>query len=214
MKLQRFAAFGKWFWLDLAVSGFLPWLVYSWVEPRQGEVAALWWSAIPPAVMAVIELAWLRRIDAISALSLAGIALSLVVIGLGGDARMILVRESLLTGVTGLIGLSSAFWPRPAGYYLARAALGKGDAAREAAFEAQWQQVPAFGRSLSALTWAWSAGLVAEAAIRCAMAWWMRTTDFLLFSPFVQYGTFGVLMAWTFWYGARLRRQRERSVLA
>lgn len=193
------------FWLDVAISGVLPWLVYQWVEPRQGDVAALWWSAIPPALLAMVELAWQRRVDLISALSLAGIAVSLVVVGMGGDARMILVRESLITGAIGLVGVSSVLWPRPALFYLARAAASRGDASRALAFDGNWS-LPGFRRALQAMTWVWSGGMVAEALLRVVLAWRLSAANFLLCSPVVQYGTLGLLFGWTIWYRSYLQR--------
>jgi hypothetical protein len=201
------------FWLDVLVSGLLPWLIYQWVQPRLGELPALWWSAIPPTALALVELAWQRRVDAISALSLAGIVLSLVVMALGGDARMILVRESLITGAVGVVGLSSMCWPRPALFYLARAAACRGDSTRGAAFDANWA-LPGFRRALSGMTWIWSGGMVAEALLRCLLAWRLSAANFLLCSPFVQYGTLGLLMAWTIWYRVRLQGAMSAEVPA
>ncbi|MBV8464993.1 MAG: hypothetical protein JO218_03515 [Burkholderiales bacterium] len=191
-------------WLDLLVSGLLPWLVYQWVEPRYGEVRALWCSALPPAVLAVIELILVRRVDVISALSLGGIGVSLLIDGTGGDARMILVRESILTGAIGVMGLLTLLWRRPAAFLLARAAYSRGDVDRGGQFDANWQHVP-FRRLMWMMTVVWSGGLVLEAVLRTALAWRVPADRFLALSPFVQYGTFALLFAWTWWYGRRLR---------
>ncbi len=198
-------------WLDLLVSGLLPWLVYQWVAPHYGEVRALWCSALPPAALAVIELILVRRVDAISALSLGGIGVSLVIDGTGGDARMILVRESILTGVIGVAGLMTLFWRRPAAFLLARAAFARGDLDRQAQFEVNWQHGP-FRRLMWLMTAIWSGGLVLEALLRTALAWRMMADHFLAISPFVQYGTFALLFAWTWWYGRRLRTAQTVGV--
>jgi hypothetical protein len=193
------------FWLDLLVSGLLPWLLYDYLQPRVGEAAALGWSAVPPGVLAVLELIVVRRIDAVSALSLGGIALSLLIVALGGDARMILVRESYITAAIGLVGLSSLAWRRPAPFLLAKAAAARGDLERERAFEQQWE-LAGIRRAMRMLTAVWSGGFVLEALLRGYLAWRLPSGDFLMLSPFVQYGSFGLLLAWTFWYRRRLLR--------
>jgi len=192
------------FWLDVLVSAVLPWLVYQWAATRFGEARALWYSALPPACMAVLELIIQRRVDVISGLSLAGIGVSLVIDGVGGDARMILVRESLVTGGLGGIGLSSLLWPRPAMFHLARAGITRGNPGRELEFEANWG-VPAFRRAMWVLTGVWSGGLVAEAVVRLVLVWRMPPGEFLAVSPFLQYGTMALLFGWTVWY-QRMRR--------
>ncbi|WP_374353847.1 VC0807 family protein [Chitinimonas sp.] len=202
---MKLPALKSWLWLDLLVSAVLPWLVYQGLQPRYGEWIALWGSAIPPALLAVIELAWRRRVDVISGLSLAGIALGLLFVAMGGDARMVLVRESALTGALGLLGLSSLFWRRPALYYLARAAVGRGDAQRAAGFEQAATQ-PAFRQAMLGLTLIWSAGLVAEALLRGLLAWRLSVADFLLYSPVVQYGSFALMFAATLLYRKRMQR--------
>ncbi|MBV8657852.1 MAG: hypothetical protein JO142_08540, partial [Burkholderiales bacterium] len=139
--IRRLARNGP-FWLDVLVSAVLPWVVYQWAVPHVGEARALWYSALPPALLAVLELCIQRRVDVISGLSLAGIGVSLVVDGMGGDARMVLVRESLITGGLGAVGLSSLLWRRPALFHLARAGAARGDTAREAEFDALWATPP------------------------------------------------------------------------
>jgi intracellular septation protein A len=58
-------------------------------------------------------LIWNRKLDVLSLLVLTGIALSLVATLLGGSPRLLLVRESLVTGIFGLIFLGSLLFPKP-----------------------------------------------------------------------------------------------------
>ncbi|UGA39025.1 hypothetical protein JOS77_05000 [Chromobacterium haemolyticum] len=87
--------------LEIIVNFLLPWLCYRYGEPRWGEAGALMFSALPPVLWSVVELLRFRRVDALSLLVLLGIGLSLLAMLLGGDARLLLLRESLITGLIG-----------------------------------------------------------------------------------------------------------------
>jgi hypothetical protein len=106
---------------ELAVNLLLPWAAYRLALPHWGEVGGLIASAVPPTVWSIVGLVRFRRLDALSAIVLVGIALSLGAMALGGSARMLLMRESLASGAIGLAFLLSLFARRPLGFYLARA---------------------------------------------------------------------------------------------
>src|SRR5665647_62734 len=104
----------------LLINAIAPYLVYELAEPYTGGLAALALSAVPPAIESVWSVARKRKLDVASGLVLAGIAVSLVLVSLGGSERVLLLRDSLITSVVGLaIALSAAF-PRPILYHLFR----------------------------------------------------------------------------------------------
>src|SRR5437879_215724 len=94
-------AWGRGLLLDLLISGVCPVLLYLLLNPRLGEVPALILSGLPPAGFAVLTFLRNRHIDAISGVVLLGIVLTLGATLLGGSARLILMRDSLVTGVLG-----------------------------------------------------------------------------------------------------------------
>lgn len=55
-----------------------PYLIYSWAQPRLGDVNALIASSGPPILWSVVEFGRNRRIDALSVIVLLGLGLSLV----------------------------------------------------------------------------------------------------------------------------------------
>src|ERR1700760_4195238 len=95
------------FVLELAVNFLLPWLAYRLALRGVGDTGALIASAVPPLVWSTIELARFRRVDALSVMVVAGIALSVAAMALGGSPRMLLLRESLVSGAVGLVFLLS-----------------------------------------------------------------------------------------------------------
>lgn len=191
---------------ELAVNLLLPWVAYRLAVPHWGEVGGLIASAVPPTAWSVVGLARFRRFDALSAIVLLGIALSLGAMALGGGPRMLLMRESLASGLVGVAFLLSLFTKRPLVFYLARATVARETPEGVARFELLWQERREFASAMRMLTAVWGAGLVGETALRGWMAMTWPIERFLVVSPLLGYGLFSVLMAWTLWYRTRLRR--------
>jgi len=171
----------------LLINAIAPYIVYELAEPYTGGLAALALSALPPAIESVWSVLRKRKLDVASALVLGGIAISLVLVALGGSERVLLLRDSLITSVVGLAIAISAAFPKPILYYLFR----------------QVQGVEPELRVMRVISVVLGLGLVVEMAVRTVMVMEMTTARFLLISPFVQYGMTGVLIAWTVFYMRR-----------
>lgn len=171
----------------LVIDAVAPYVVYELARPYTGDLAALALSALPPAIGSVSSVVRTRKLDTISAFVLAGIGVSLVLIALGGSARVLLLRDSLITAIVGLALAISAAFPKPLLYYVFRQAQGR---------------EPPLGR-MRTLSIVVGLGLVVEMAVRTAMVYAMTTSRFLLVSPFVQYGMMALLVAWAVFYMRR-----------
>ncbi|MDB5802037.1 MAG: hypothetical protein JWL63_2976 [Rhodocyclales bacterium] len=189
--------------LDLTFNLVLPWLAYKLAEPHWGEFGGLLCSALPPLLWSCAELIRHRRLDALSMMILAGIGLSLFALSLGGNPRLLLVRESLISGLIGIAFLVSAPFSRPLVFHLARA-MAKRQSTDEAGSDFdEWWQLQVSQRMLRGITWGWGFGLTAEALLRGWLAWHWSSERFLMLSPFVSYGLIGLLLLWTLWYRKR-----------
>ncbi|TDV36137.1 hypothetical protein C7405_10438 [Paraburkholderia caballeronis] len=191
---------------ELAVNLLLPWVAYRLALPRWGDGGGLIASAVPPAVWSIVGLVRFRRIDALSATVLLGIALSLGAMAFGGGPRVLLMRESLASGVIGVVFLLSLVMKRPLVFYLARATVARETPEGVARFELLWQERREFASAMRVLTAVWGIGLVGETAVRGWLATTWPVERFLVVSPLLGYGLFGALMAWTLWYRTRIRR--------
>ncbi len=158
------------FVVELAVNLLLPWLAYRLAVPHWGETGGLIASAVPPLAWSALELARFRRVDALSVMVLLGIVLSIAAMALGGSARMLLLRESLVSGAIGVAFLVSLLMTRPLVFYLARATVARELADGAARIEALWRERPAFVSAIRLMTAVWGAGLTGETALRAWMA--------------------------------------------
>lgn len=77
------------------------------------EFTALVVAALFPIGKSGFELIYHRQVDPISILVLLGIGTDSVALLVGGTPRLLLVRESLITGVFGLACFFSLLLPRP-----------------------------------------------------------------------------------------------------
>ncbi|REE19511.1 hypothetical protein B0G71_2609 [Paraburkholderia sp. BL27I4N3] len=200
------------FVLELAVNFLLPWLAYRLALPHLGETGALIASAVPPIVWSLIELARFRRVDALSVMVVAGIVLSVAAMALGGSPRMLLLRESMVSGAIGVVFLLSLPMRRPLIFYLARATVAREMEGGAERFEALWQERPALVSAMRLMTLVWGVGLTGETALRAWMALTWPIERFLVVSPFIGYGIYGGLALWTFWYRKTMRGRVDVGV--
>ncbi|MDB5814853.1 MAG: hypothetical protein JWN23_1970 [Rhodocyclales bacterium] len=197
--------------LDLTFNLVLPWLAYKLALPYWGEFGGLLASALPPLAWSCAELIRHKRLDALSIMILAGIGLSLFALLLGGNPKLLLVRESLISGLIGIAFLLSAPFGRPLVYYLARAMAERQNVEDGAgSFDEWWCQLES-QKMLRGITWGWGAGLTAEALLRGWLAWHWTPERFLVLSPFVSYGLIGMLLVWTLWYRKRFDARETTS---
>jgi hypothetical protein len=197
--------------LELAANLLLPWLAYRLAQPHWGEVGALYASAMPPLAWSLIEFIRSRRVDALSALVLFGIALSIVTLALGGSARILLLRESLAAGATGIVFLASMCFGKPLIFYLARATVTREHENGAERFEAYWRDSASLRASLRLMTLVWGVGLTVETALRAWCVWHWSIERYLVVSPIIGYAIYGGLLAWTFWYRGKLVARQDAT---
>ncbi len=84
--------------------------------------------------------------------------LSIVTSALGGSPRILLVRESLAAGATGIVFLVSMLFKRPLIFYLARATVAREQEDGAARFESYWRDSAVLRSSLRLTTLVWASG--------------------------------------------------------
>lgn len=191
--------------LEAGINFVLPYVIYMYAKHALGDVRALIASSAPPLLWSVAEFIRRRRMDAVSILVLGGIVFSLLAFLGGGSARFLQLRENFVSVAIGLVFLGSAAVDRPLIYQLARAGMLRKSESELASFEAL-RDNKYFRRTMTIMTVVWGFGLVAAAAVSCAILFVVSIGEYLLVSPIINYGAMGALGLWTFWYGNRQRR--------
>jgi len=200
---------------EILVNFVLPFLIYNYAETPLGEVGALLASSAPPILWSFIEFARHRRVDSLSLLVIAGIALSVLAMLGGGGAKFLQLREKLVTAIIGLAFLGSALIGKPLVYELARASMRRKSEAQARDFEAL-QVHAGFRRTMTLMTLVWGAGLLTDVAVSVVLVFTLSIREYLIVNPILGYTTTGALTLWTIVYGryAKRRGQERRAALA
>jgi len=191
--------------LEILVNGVAPFVVYQLADRRLGDVGALIASSVPPILWSIYQFVRARRIDALSLLIIAGIALSLLALLGGGGAKFLQLRENLVTGVIGLMFLGSILIRQPLIYHVALAGMRRNASAEADDFVAM-RDNPFFKRTMTMMTLVWGAGLLARTAVAVVLVFAVSIPTFLALNPVLGYVSMGLLFGWTFWYARRARR--------
>jgi hypothetical protein len=162
-------------------------------------VIALIASAVPPLLWSLYELAKTRRLDALSVLVIAAIIFTVGATAMGGSARLIQIRDAMVTGAVGVMFLASLAMKRPMIFYLARATMARNTESGAAAFEAIWAQ-PGVPNTFRTLTIVWGSGLIVMTGVMCWLATIWPINRYLLLSAPISYGMLGLIMVWSLWY--------------
>jgi hypothetical protein len=195
---------------QLVVAGILPVIGYSLLRPHVGsDATALAAVMVFPLADIAVERRRHGGFEPIGLISLVGIVVGLVgALALNGNATMLKLRESMLTGVFGLVCLGSLLASRPAMFYLGRAFATAGDPAKSAEFDLLWAR-PGASRRFRTVTAVWGVALLAETAFRTVLALTISTERFLAIAPIVGWVVIGALL----WYSTHATRAGERDAM-
>ncbi len=160
-------------------------------------------AALFPLAETIYEAVTVKRIGLIAIVSLVGLVVGFGLSFATGNAIFALLKDSLLTGVFGLLFLGSLLTSRPLIYRLNLDLAGNDPAARAAA-EALWQQ-PAAQRAFRLITIVWGLGLLLDAGARVVAALTLPITRATSISPMISVVCIGGILVWTVRY-ARARR--------
>jgi hypothetical protein len=196
---------------QLVIAGLFPIVAYALMRPHvSSDAAALAIVLVFPAADVLGERVWRGRFEPIGIIVLAGICIGLVgALALHGDPLLLKMRESLLTGVFGLVCLLSLAAPRPAMFYLGKAFATGGDPGKAAEFDQRWQLPTVPGR-FRISTAVWGISLTGEAALRTVLALNVSTQLFLILSQVISWTVLGGLL----WFSLLYSRAGERYVTA
>jgi hypothetical protein len=199
--------------LSIVINAVFPIMIFSLLKryTPASDFWALVACGIPPILDALVGVIRKGRLDIIAGLALLSIAVSLMLIFLGGSPRLLLIRESFISGAIGLAYLVSLLFPRPLGFYFARHFLTGNVPERMVGFNALWQY-PAFRFAMRLYTIVWGLGFLLEMGVRSFLVFTLTIPQFLIISPFVFYGFLGSLALWTVLY-SRKGRKRIETVL-
>ncbi|MGW9041816.1 VC0807 family protein [Streptomyces lydicus] len=201
--------------LTIALNVVAPIITYNTLRDHGwSEIAALLAGGVWPVLDSVVHLVWRRRLDEFALVTLVFLVITAVVSLVGAhSARALLIKDSAVTGLFGLLCLATLLAPRPLMFYFGRKFATDGTAASTAWWNGLWQ-FEGFRTSLTTMTTVWGVAYCLEAAARVGLAYTLSTGTMVILSPFLIYGVLGALVVWTTMYGKRARRRGEERAAA
>ncbi|WP_285658842.1 VC0807 family protein [Actinomycetospora sp. NBRC 106375] len=178
-----------------------------------GEVPALLLGAIGPVAELVITAVWRRRLDEFSTVVLVFLALGVVAALFFDDPRLILLKESAVTGLFGLVLLVTVPTSRPLMFLFGRRFATNGDPERVAWWNGLWAY-PGFRRTQRGLTLMWGATFVVEAVARAVLTYRLPVATMVVVNAVVPPVVIALLITATVVWARRSRRAGEARTAA
>jgi hypothetical protein len=185
---------------------------YSLRAAGVSTVTSLVLSGVVPAIGLALGVARHRRLDALGALVLLGIATGVLVGLVSHSARLVLLDGAVPTVVFGICCIGSLWARRPLIFHLAVEAMGA-DTPKGRDFAEKWRY-PGFRRAFRIMTVVWGAAYVVEAAAQALIIETASASVAKLTSTVMPLAVAGVVAAWTVAYGRRGRRAGELAEAA
>jgi hypothetical protein len=187
----------------ILLSVVAPIVIYGMLTDRGfSEVSALIISGVGPVVDLAITMAISRRIDEFSVFVLIFLVIGVVTSLLFDDPRLLLLKESAVTGLFGLVLLGSLLAPRPLMFYFGRRFATGGSAEKIAWWNGLWQY-QGFRRTQRVLTLVWGTVLLTEAVLRGVLAFALPVGTMVVVNSVLPPVVFALLIVFTITYAKR-----------
>ncbi|GIO65930.1 VC0807 family protein [Paenibacillus sp. FSL M7-1455] len=192
--------------VTLVLNIVLPYLIYTMLIPHTSSIVALSVASVVPLFDSVYSLIKSRKVDAFSSFIFLGLILGGIAVLVGGDERFILLRESYVTGIMGILFLGSLCFARPLIYYFADRFTG-----HDPNMEQKWNQSPVYRRRFRLMTGVWGVCLLLEAGVKVVLVYSLSVPAFLAISPFFTYGIIALAIWWNIAYVRKIKKQAARN---
>ena len=164
-------------------------------------------SGVGPLLGIAVTWVRTRTLSGVSLLILAFQLLSAVAAFIGGaDPRLLLVKDSIVTGGFGLVFLVSLLFPRPLGFYFGAKFGTDGTKQGLDWWNGLWQY-PSFRRTQYLISAMWGVGFVVEAVVRIVLAYTIDFYTAYTIGAILRFVALAVLLTATITIGNRARRR-------
>ncbi len=201
---------------SLLVNVVFVYLIYTLMKSHTSasDFVALLVSSVPALIGEIVTIIRHRQLDVLGIITLAFLVVSAVISFIGGDPRLLLVRESFLTVVLGVLSIVSLLFPRPIWFYIIRYFATGNDPAKAAGFNSRWQY-PTFRRYIRIVSVVWGIVYLIEFPVRVFMVYHLSIQQYLAIGPIVFYAVTFAVIAFTIAYArhmiSRLTAMRQRE---
>jgi hypothetical protein len=185
--------------VSILINGLVPVVVYNILLDHFSSFVSLLLATLVPLLDNLYHIVRHRKADAFGLFMLTAFVLSLLAFLLGGNEKLILMRESLVTGILGLIFIGSLFYSKPLIYHFAIRFSSNDESEQKGKFANNWEY-SYFRFVIRLMTAVWGIALLAEAVIKTILVYELSISAFLAVSQIIFYSVLGVTILWTVIY--------------
>lgn len=185
--------------ISLVINGAVPVVVYNLLTNYYSSFVSLLVATLIPLADNLYHIVKYKKADAFGLFMLTGFILSLLAFVLGGNERLILLRESMVTGLLGLIFIASLFFSKPLIYHFAIKFSAEDASEQKGKFKKNWE-IPYFRTVLRIMTAIWGIALLGEAIVKIILVYELSISTFLAVSQLIFYSVIGAAILFTIVY--------------
>ena len=199
--------------ISILINAILPLITYKiLINHIPSSITALIISTTIPILDNIYHIIKEKKIDIFSSLIILGFIVGIISMLFSGSKKLLLIRQSYITAVIGILFLISMFFPKPMIYYLAKKFINSQDkyAKNNKSTIDEKCKNPHFRFSMKFLTFIWGICLVLEAVCNISLVFILSVSKYMLISPLVSYGFIGCATFITFFYRKKIKSKFSR----
>lgn len=199
--------------ISILINAILPLITYKiLINHIPSSITALIISTTIPIIDNIYHIIKEKKIDIFASLIILGFIVGIISMLFSGSQKLLLIRQSYITAVIGILFLISMFFPKPMIYYLAKKFINSQDKYaknNKSTIDEKWKN-PHFRFSMKFLTFIWGICLVLEAVCNISLVFILSVSKYMLISPLVSYGFIGCATFITFFYRKKIKSKFSR----
>lgn len=199
--------------ISILINAILPLITYKiLINHIPSSITALIISTTIPIIDNIYHIIKEKKIDIFASLIILGFIVGIISMLFSGSQKLLLIRQSYITAVIGILFLISMFFPKPIIYYLAKKFINSQDkyAKNNKSTIDEKCKNPHFRFSMKFLTFIWGICFVLEAVCNISLVFILSVSKYMLISPLVSYGFIGCATFITFFYRKKIKSKFSR----
>lgn len=199
--------------IDIALNIAVPYAIYTIAHNYFGlsDITALTLSSVYPLFDIIREYIKDRTLNFISLIVLIATITGIIGALIGGNPRLILLRESLFTFLLGIVCFITLITGKPLMFYFAREFSAGKDPVKRKQFTQILQKKKAFS-FFRLLTIVWGVVYVLEFLLKWYLIYTFSISASLLIAPISTYIVTFAALGWTFWYAKKWRKNLKKQL--
>jgi hypothetical protein len=171
--------------------------------------AADWPALLVATGLAAVRIVWVavreRSLNLFATVMLVVFGMGVLLAFVSGDARFLLLKNSIVTGSVGLVFLGTALWGRP----LSLAASESFQPARREEIRREYETDPLVRRGHRISSTVWGSVLLGESLVRVPLVYLLPVSVMVGVGEAMTVAAFAGLIAWNIWYVRRVTASAE-----